>query len=181
MSVTSPAKEALVEFEQKNELTLYPSFSNREPDYEAKLEVGEASFPSDIAYVAISETFPGALSGQFSCVHLNAKEALSLACWLMDWAREHMVDLPVGDETMSPYPIEAPGHTDLMVSPEAIDEELEEMYCQVCGQTLVNGQCPEDKFLIKAAPLHFPVSEPVQQAVDFECPCKACRDWRMSH
>jgi hypothetical protein len=155
-----------------SDLIIYPKTSNSEEDYKAKVEVGQASNPSDVAFLVIDEEFPGGAK-QFSCVHLNAREALSLACWLMDFAMEH-IDLPlIGD-----FGVQEEAEFDYTASIEqdyAEDEfesEIEEMYCQVCGQTLVNGQCPKDKFLIPAA-----LQQPKHDPAPFEdfCGCYQCR------
>jgi hypothetical protein len=174
MSVTSPAKEALV----ASDLKFCPEISNDLCNFDS-VHVGEAADVTAL-FLDVEERSTSNDVGINAIVHINPEEALRLAIYLMDWAREHLEDLPtIGDFGVQEDIEDACDETWAEAGYAGFEPEA--MYCQVCGQTLVNGQCPEDKFLIKAAPLHFPVSEPVQQAVDFECPCNACREWRMTH
>jgi hypothetical protein len=157
---------------------LRPFVNNNQPDcdhIEVELSTGDVAVPMNHLWLSIEErNLEAPENGHFACVHLSPREALALACHLMDWAREHLEDMPL----LGDFGVQEEAEFDYTASIEqdyAEDEfesEIEEMYCQVCGSTLVNGQCPEDKFLIPSA-LRGPQHE--RDAFGDPCGCYQCR------
>jgi hypothetical protein len=81
---------------------LRPFVNNNQPDcdhIEVELSTGDVVDPENHLWLSIEErNLEAPENGLFTCVHLNPREALALACHLMDWAREHLEDMPlIGD------------------------------------------------------------------------------------
>jgi hypothetical protein len=137
-------------------------------------------------------------NGHFACVHLSPREALALACHLMDWAREHLEDMPLLGDFEAIEAFETPEETFILNQsgyPVATVKDagprltFKEFYDKHNSFTWAQ-QGPQYPLAVLKSVVEMSAAyqdylatgvEPVPHEDEVLCPCAVCRDWRMAN